>query len=101
MERRACHGGRAARQKRDASQVSPVESVDALYFDSRIKGGNENMRPVRVIDDGRRTFIQTTPKALVRETPILVVLGPGGAETVNYRVKDNMCIVDRLFERGL
>jgi type IV secretion system protein VirB9 len=90
----------AARQKRDASRVSPVESVDALCFDYRIKGGDENMRPVRVVDDGRRTFIQMTPKALVREAPILVVLGPGGAEMVNYRVKDNMYIVDRLFERG-
>lgn len=92
----------AARQKREAeaTQVSPVESVDSLYFDYRIQGGDENMRPVRVVDDGRKTFIQMTPRALVREAPILVVLGPAGAEMVNYRVKDNMYIVDRLFERG-
>ncbi len=92
----------AARQKREleASQVSPVESIDELYFDYQIKGGDENMRPVRVVDDGRKTFIQMTPKALVRELPILVVRGPGSAEMVNYRVKDNMYIVDRLFERG-
>lgn len=89
------------RKKREleASQVSPIQSIENLYFDYSIKG-DENMRPVRVVDDGRKTFIQMTPKALVREAPILVVLGPDGTEMVNYRVREDMYIVDRLFERG-
>jgi type IV secretory pathway VirB9-like protein len=29
-----------------------------------------------------------------------VVKGPNGSEMVNYRVKDNMYIVDRLFDRA-
>lgn len=84
----------------EASRITPVESIENLYFDYRIQGGDENMRPVRVVDDGRKTYIQMTPNATVRELPILVVLGPGGAEMVNYRVKGDMYIVDRLFERG-
>jgi len=88
------------KQEFEASQIAPVESIDNLYFDYRIQGGDEDMRPVRVVDDGRKTYIQMTPNAMVREAPILVVLGAGGAEMVNYRVKGDMYIVDRLFERG-
>ena len=58
------------------------------------------MRPVRVVDDGKKTLIQMTPNAAHREAPVLVVLGPDGPEMVNYRVKGDMYIVDRLFERG-
>jgi type IV secretion system protein VirB9 len=41
-----------------------------------------------------------TPNAEHREAPVLVVLGSEGPEMVNYRVKGDMYIVDRLFERG-
>jgi type IV secretion system protein TrbG len=53
-----------------------------------------------VVDDGKKTFIQMTPNAARREAPVLVVLGPESPEMVNYRVKGDMYIVDRLFERG-
>jgi type IV secretion system protein VirB9 len=58
------------------------------------------MRPVRVLDDGKKTYIQMTPNAAHREIPVLAILGPKGPEMVNYRVKGDMYIVDRLFERG-
>ena len=36
-----------------------------------------------------------------REAPVLVVIGADGKqEMVNYRVKDDMYIVDRLFEKA-
>lgn len=88
------------REELEASRVSPVGSIENLYLDYRIVGGDDNMRPVRVLDDGRKTFIQMTPNAANREAPVLVVVGPDGAEMVNYRVKGDMYIVDRLFERG-
>ncbi len=86
--------------ERDAAQVSPVESLESLYFDYRIESVDPHIRPVRVVDDGKKTFIQMTADAAHREAPVLVVIGPDGAEMVNYRVKGNMYIVDRLFERG-
>jgi type IV secretion system protein VirB9 len=90
------------RRRREASEakVASVDSLEHLYFDYRIQGGDENMRPVRVVDDGKKTFIQMTPNAANREAPVLVILGPAGPEMVNYRVKGDMYIVDRLFERG-
>lgn len=91
-----------ARRKEEfeASQITPVESIEALYFDYRIIGGDANMRPIRVVDDGKKTYIQMTPNVAVREAPALVILGPKGPEMVNYRVKGDLYIVDRLFERG-
>jgi type IV secretion system protein VirB9 len=82
------------------ARIAPVESLDHLYFDYRIQGGDENMRPIRVVDDGKKTFIQMTPNAAQRELPVLVVLSTEGPEMVNYRVKGDMYVVDRLFERG-
>ena len=58
------------------------------------------MRPIRVVDDGKKTYLQMTPNAAPRELPALVIVGPKGPEMVNYRVKGDMYIVDRLFERG-
>ena len=71
-----------------------------MYFDYRIIGGDQNMRPIRVVDDGKKTYLQMTPNAAARELPALVIVGPKGPEMVNYRVKGDMYIVDRLFERG-
>jgi type IV secretion system protein VirB9 len=84
----------------EAVQVSPVDSLENLYFNYRIESVDPHIRPVRVVDDGTKTFIQMTPEAAHREAPVLVVIGPDGPEMVNYRVKGDMYIVDRLFERG-
>jgi P-type conjugative transfer protein TrbG len=87
-------------QEAEATQIAPLDSIENLYFDYRISGGDEYLQPVRVVDDGRKTFVQMPYGATVRETPVLVVVGPNGPEMVNYRVKGDMYIVDRLFERG-
>ena len=88
------------KQQVESSTVSPVESLENLYFDYRVSGGDEYLRPIRVVDDGRKTFVQMSSGATVREAPVLVVVGANGPEMVNYRVKGDLYIVDRLFERG-
>ena len=88
------------KQQAESTTLTPVESIENLYFDYRISGGDEYLRPVRVVDDGRKTFVQMPAGATVREAPVLVVVGANGPEMVNYRVKGDMYIVDRLFERG-
>jgi type IV secretion system protein VirB9 len=89
------------RQEFEASQITPVESMENLYFNYIIQGGDSNMRPVRVVDDGKKTYIQMPLESAHRELPMLAVLGPDGkAELVNYRIKADMYIVDRIFDRG-
>jgi type IV secretion system protein VirB9 len=90
-------------QERRTSQIAelPPNAVESMYFNYRIKGGGEATRPVRVFDDGKKTYIQMGPQATNREIPALVIIGPDGRqEMVNYRVKDDVYIVDRLFDRA-
>jgi type IV secretion system protein VirB9 len=99
-----------AEQKREelaAARVTPTQesglliAIDHLHFDYQIKGGDENIRPRRVFDDGAKTYIQMSPNVTNREAPVLVVLGQDGkGEMVNYRVKEQTYIVDRLFEHA-
>lgn len=57
--------------------------------------------PLRAFDDGRRTYIQFPPKVAVTEAPPLFVVGrKGDAQLVNYRVKGDWYIVDRLFDKA-
>jgi type IV secretion system protein TrbG len=81
------------------------DSLDRLNFNYDIVGGSPSIRPIRVIDDGVKTYITMPDAARSRELPALVVestnlKGEKGQEIVNYRVKDNIYIVDRLFDRG-
>lgn len=92
------------RQRREAlesSEIAPIAGLENLYFDYTVRGADANMRPVRVVDDGKKTFIQVPPEAAHRELPALAVVGPDGkADLVNFRVKGDMYIVDRIFDRG-
>jgi type IV secretion system protein VirB9 len=57
--------------------------------------------PLRAFDDGQKTYIQFPPKVTVTEAPPLFVLGRNGdAQLVNYRVKGDWYIVDRLFDKA-
>lgn len=57
--------------------------------------------PLRAFDDGKKTYIQFPPRLLVTEAPPLFVLGrKGDRQLVNYRVKGDYYIVDRLFDRA-
>ena len=79
----------------------PANAVESMFFNYRLKGGDDTIRPVRVFDDGKKTYIQISQAARNREAPVLVVIGADGKqEMVNYRVKDDMYIVDRLFEKA-
>lgn len=72
-----------------------------MNFSCRLKGGDENIRPVRIFDDGKKAYIQISEAAKNSEALVLVVIGPDGKqEMVNYRVKDDMYIVDRVFEKA-
>ncbi|ACF47345.1 P-type conjugative transfer protein TrbG (plasmid) [Prosthecochloris aestuarii DSM 271] len=86
------------------STTDPQVDISKLNFDYtvRVKNGRQPAwLPVKVFDDGTKTFIQFSRDMLVREAPALFVLGEeGSAQLVNYRMKNNYYIVDRLFDRA-
>jgi type IV secretion system protein TrbG len=91
----------AKKEKHAAEVPAAMISVEKVNFDYTIRGGDESLRPVRVFDDGAKTYIQMTPEIQHREAPVLLVLGKDGkGELTNYRVKDQTYIVDRLFDRA-
>ena len=71
-----------------------------LRFDYVIKGDSPNWRPTRVFDDGAKTYIQFPKDLSVSEAPPLFVTERKGktANLVNYRVKGDYYVVDRLFD---
>jgi P-type conjugative transfer protein TrbG len=82
----------------DAAPIAAGIDIDALNFRYRIEGDDPAWRPVRAFDDGRQVFIEFPPGIGQGEMPPLWVIGAeGDAELVNYRVRGNHMIVDRLF----
>ncbi len=92
----------ATKQSKRDSEVSPaMVPAENLNFGYRISGKSEHVRPVRVYDDGAKTYIQMPPEMQHREVPVLLVLGADGkGEMTNYRVRQQTYIVDRLFDRA-
>ncbi len=89
------------REARAAEGLPAMIAVEKMNFDYKVRGGDEHIRPLRVFDDGAKTFIQMPEELQHREMPVLVVVdGSGKGEMTNYRVKQQTYIVDRLFDRA-
>jgi type IV secretion system protein VirB9 len=71
--------------------------LDKLKFRYTIKG-DAPWKPVRAFDDGKKVYLQFPSGLRQGDAPPLFIVGSNGKPAlVNYRVKDNYYIVDRLF----
>ena len=78
--------------------VAPTINPDHLKFRYEIEGDRPHWRPVRAFDDGEQVFIQFPETIAQGEAPPLFVLSRDGKpELVNYRMRGNYYVVDRLF----
>ncbi len=86
----------------ERANTAPVVSLDALNFNYviQVEKGEPGWVPVQVFDDGRRTFIRFPVAMLVREAPALFVLRNKETQLVNYRVKNDFYVVDRLVDQA-
>ncbi len=90
------------RQNQQAEAAQPVANgidlarVNFLY---EVTGDRAPWRPLRAFDDGKQVFIEFPRGVGQGEMPPLFVVGPEGdtSQLVNYRVRGNYMIVDRLF----
>ncbi|MEZ5999438.1 P-type conjugative transfer protein TrbG [Hyphomonas sp.] len=83
---------------RESGSIEQGLTLEGLNFDYRLSGDTPDWKPVRVFDDGRQVFIQMPASIATTDMPPLFVLGDtGNAELVNYRVRGNYYVVDRLF----
>jgi type IV secretion system protein TrbG len=81
----------------DRVPMEGAQTFDNLNFHYRIEG-SASFAPSRVFDDGAKVYIQFPSSLPQGEAPPLFVQGSNGKPAlVNYRVKGNTYIVDRLF----
>ncbi len=90
----------AAREKeiKEKEKRTTPEGFDMarLNFDYEISG-DAGWKPLQVFDNGIKTYIKL-PK--MQELPMFMVKTTAGKGLVNYRVKDNCFIVDRIFDEA-
>lgn len=88
----------ALRRQNAAAPVEHGLDLARLRFRYEIEGDSPAWRPRRAFDDGRQVFIEFPRGIGQGEMPPLFVIGPEGeGQLVNYRVRQNFVIVDRLF----
>jgi type IV secretion system protein TrbG len=82
--------------KQDSSEALAV-SPDKLNFRYRVNGRDLPWKPSQVFDDGAKVYLKMPESMASSDAPALFVVEDGKPLLVNYRVKDRLYIVDRLF----
>ena len=73
---------------------------DQLNFAYSLSG-NARWRPTRVYGDGTKTYIQFPRSIAGQDAPVLFVISGGQNRIVNYRMKDNMMVVDYQVDKAV
>lgn len=83
-----------------ASAVGGValENLNFRYRIETVRGRSPRWRPVRVFDDGRRTYVEFPLDIATSEAPPLFLRDGSDVALVNYRVAGNRYVIDRLFD---
>lgn len=92
---------RKEQQRLDGLVAAPAIIAANLNFKYKIKpGGKYPWVPLRAFDDGSKTYIQMSPEMKNNEAPVLFIKDGKKLNLVNYRIKGDYFIVDRLFSEG-
>jgi P-type conjugative transfer protein TrbG len=98
----ALAAAQAAQIQKAAVVVAPALAIDQLHFGYKIaplKGKPPRWQPLRVFDDGTKTYIQFPINMAATDAPPLFLIGPHDtAELVNYRYINGYYVVDRLVD---
>ncbi len=96
----------AEKKEKEEEQISGTVTPEKMNFNYKIEeksgffGGSYSWTPKMVFDDGQKTYIQMAATMSSGEAPALFVSDGKEVMLVNYRVKKNYYIVDRLFAQA-
>lgn len=91
----------AERVERDSAVMDTGQNVAALDFNYRMSGDRPRWRPLRVYNDGSKTYVQFPAAMQSSEAPALVAIGADNAEQlVNYRVVGDRYVADKVLDRA-
>jgi len=87
---------------KDEKQLTPVNTED-LFFGYKINHSRYKIAPSQVFDDGNKTFLIMKKEIKSSEAPVIYVEDPltGDIALVNYRIKGNYYIIDRIFDKAI
>jgi P-type conjugative transfer protein TrbG len=87
----------------DSDNIVKVAAVDPaqLNFAYTVAGPNIPWKPIRAFDDGSHVYVQMPAGMKSSEAPALLINAGSGTQMVNYRVKGNYYVVDRLFSDAI
>ncbi|BDA87202.1 conjugal transfer protein TrbG (plasmid) [Aureimonas sp. SA4125] len=74
--------------------------AERLNFSYRLSG-RARWKPTRVYSDGTKTYIQFPSSLSGEDAPVLFVVSGGENRIVNYRMKENMMVVDYHVDRAV
>ena len=80
----------------------PPLSAERINFNYKIEviSGKPRFKPMRVLDDGFRTFIAMNEDMPAEEAPVLLLVDTDGSEQlINYRQRGNIFTIDRLVDK--
>lgn len=83
-----------------ATGSTPGTAPDKLNFSYSVSG-RASWRPKRVYSDGAKTYIQFPRSISGQDAPVLFVVSGGQNRIVNYRMKNDMMIVDYAVEKAV
>lgn len=87
-----------AKQKEDRLVIGNTHAQDVTNFDYDYSISGSGEKPERVFSDGEQTFIQFK-KANHKQSPLFIrAKGSKEMQLVNYKVKGNFYVVDKVFE---
>ena len=88
-------------QRLDGLVAAPAIIAANLNFKYKIKPeGRYPWTPLRAFDDGSKTYIQMSPEMKNNEAPVFFIKDGKELNLVNYRIKADYFVVDRLFNEG-
>jgi type IV secretion system protein VirB9 len=87
------------RKQQEEKEVIAIRSlaVENLNFNYRISGRRYPWKPEMAFDDGCKTYLKMPTAMKTNEAPALFIKNGKELLLVNYRVKNNYYIIDRLF----
>lgn len=93
---------RATKKNKTLKVTSTLHrNVEDLDFNYELIG-ETSWKPARVYNDGVKTYIEMPEVMKYQEAPILMVLdSDDNTQLVNYRLKGNKYIVDKLFNQAI
>lgn len=80
------------------NKITLSNNPPKLNMDYKINGDKVNWKPLKVFDDGQKTFILMPASITVTEAPVLYMKRGRDLSMVNYRLKSPYYIIDRLVQ---